>query len=221
MRILAAALIFLISPFSTATPLKYSFQGYTSSIVTDNGDYDPSSPLIRDDGFVVTNGDSLMSGYLIFDPSAVRDGPSGTGVGQVLEWSFSTQGLNYHSEGSAFHFLTFSDTSFRYLDEFPEGGYGPDVAYMGFDFRDDPFSDGPIDFPVSDFIGGDFHTTIDLARVNDDLMMWGLEGKITDLQVEEWTVPNPSSLLIMTIGLLGMFIRDMLRKKAFFCVNKS
>lgn len=213
MRILTAALIFLVCPFLFATPLKYNFQGYTTSIVTDNGDYDPSAPLIRDDGSFVTNGDVFMSGYLVFDPSEVRDGPSGSGMGQVLDWSFSTQGLTYHSDGSAFHYLTYSNTSFNYLDEFPQGGYGPDIAYMGFDFRNEPFSDGPVNFPISDFIGGDFHTTIDLARVNDGLMMWGLEGKITGLEVEAWNVPGPSSFLLMAIGLLGLLMTKVLRKR--------
>lgn len=217
MRILVFMLFSVISPLSISAPIEYSFEGYTSSIISNIGDYDPDSPLVRDDGVVVTNGDSFMSGHIAFDPDATRSGAGGTGLGEVLNWTFSTQGLTYYGEDGGFHLLTFDDSSFKYHDEVPSGGYGPDVAYMDFNFQGEPFAHGPVDFPVADFIGGSFFTAIDLAWVNDDLTMWGLEGKITDLQVEEWSVPNPSSFWIMVIGLFLMWLNSLVRPRQFTC----
>ncbi len=215
MRTLVLVLVFFISPLTMAAPIEYSFEGYTSSINLNTGDHDPSSPLVRDDGVVITNGDSFMSGHIVFDPDATRSGAGGSGLGEVLSWTFSTQGLTYYGEGGGFHFLTFEDSSFKYLDEVPSGGYGPDVAYLDFNFNGEPFSQGPDDFPIADFIDGSFSTSIDVAWVNDDLTMWGLEGKITDLQVEEWSVPSPSSFWIMVIGLLVIWLKSVARPRQF------
>lgn len=215
MRTLVLVLIFFISPASMAVPIEYSFEGYTSSIILNTGDHDPSSPLVRDDGMVITNGDSFMSGHIVFDPEATRSGAGGSGLGEVLNWTFSTQGLTYYGEGGDFHFLNFDDSSFDYLDEVPSGGYGPDVVHLDFNFNGEPFAQGPDNFPVADFIDGRFSTAIDVAWINDDLTMWGLEGKITDLQVEEFTVPNPSSFSIMIIGFFVIWLTSLVRTRKF------
>lgn len=210
MRVLMA-LVFIVIPISIsiAAPIKYSFEGYTNSIILNSGDHDPNAPLVRDDGVVVTSGDSLMSGNIVFDPDLGRNGAGGSGLGEVLSWTFSTQGLAYYGEGGGFHFLAFDDSYFKYHDEVPSGGYGPDVAYMDFNFQGEPFAQGPDILPVDDFLGGSFFTSIDLAWVNDDITMWGLEGKITDLQVEEWSVPSPSSFWIMVIGLFVIWLKSL------------
>lgn len=212
MRNLFFVLIITFSPLAISSPIKYSFEGYTSFINLNSGDHDPESPLIRDDGVVITNGDSFMQGHIVFDPDQVRSGAGGTGLGEVLSWSFSTQGLTYQGSGGGFHYLTFENSSFKYHDEIPTGGYGPDVAYMDFNFNGDPFALGADFFPVADFIGGKFFTSIDIAKVDDDTAMWGLEGKITDLQVDQWSVPAPSSIWIMAFGLLGIFFKLYKRK---------
>lgn len=215
MRTLVLVLFFLISPTLMAVPIEYSFEGYTSSIILNTGNHDPSSPLVRDDGVVITNGDSFMSGHIVFDPDAIRSGAGGSGLGEVLSWTFSTQGLTYYGEGGGFHYLNFDDSSFKYLDEVPSGGYGPDVVYLDFNFNGEPFAQGPDNFPVADFIDGRFSTAIDVAWINDDLTMWGLEGKITDLQMEELTVPNPSSFSIMIIGFFVIWLTSLVRPRKF------
>lgn len=213
MRNLIIFFIVCFSPISISSPIKYSFEGYTNYINLSSGNHDSDVALVRDDGFVVTNGNSSMNGHIIFDPAETRNGAGGTGLGEVLSWSFTTQGLTYHGAGGGFHYLTFNEGSFKYHDEVPEGGYGPDVASMSFNFNGEPFALGPDAFPIEDFIGGSFFTAIDLARISDDVTMYGLEGEITKLQVSEWSVPSPPAFWLMVFGLLGMVLNMSLKPK--------
>lgn len=212
MRTPVLLLAFFISTLSIAAPIEYSFEGYTSSIILNSGSHDSSSPLVRDDGVIITSGDSYMSGHIVFDPDVERSGAGGAGFGEVLSWTFSTQGLTYYGGGGGFHLLTFDDSSFKYHDEVPRGGYGPDVVYMDFNFQGEPFTLGPDILPVDDFIDGTFFTSVDLAWVRDDLTMWGLEGRITDFQVD---VPSPSSFGIMVIGLFFLWLKSLVRPRKF------
>ncbi|MBW4934109.1 hypothetical protein [Marinobacter sp. F4206] len=205
MRSIISILLLVAGSVCWATPITYSFEGQTTRISSNVGDQNPLTPLIRDDGVVVTNGDVSMTGQIIFDPVVTRNGAGGTGLGEVLSWSFSTQGLTYQGAGGAFHFLTFLSDSFHYADEVPTGGYGPDVVSLGFDFNGAPFSSGPDDFPVNRFIGGTFSTAIDLGVVSDVVTMYGLDGVITSMRVE--SVPGPSSLLTMAAGFSLIWLR--------------
>lgn len=205
MRSFISVILLLISSVTWAAPITYYFEGRTTSIFSNVGDQDPLAPLVRDDGVVITNGDATMTGQIIFDPLAIRSGAGGTGQGEVLSWSFSTLGLTYEGAGGAFHFLTFLDDAFRYSDEVPSGGYGPDVVSMGFDFNGGVFTSGPDDFPVNRFVGGTFSTAIDLAMVNDVVTMYGLGGEITSMRASP--VPGPSSLLTMAAGMILIWLR--------------
>ncbi len=199
MRSFLLLLLSVLGSAAWATPITYYFEGHTTAIHSTLGDLDPLTVLARDDGLVITNGDVAMAGHIVFDPAALRSGAGGSGQGEVLNWSFSTLGLTYFNSGGAFHYLDFQDHSFGYADEIAQGGYGPDVVSMAFDFDGIPFALGPVDFPISDFIGGRFSTAIDLAWVNDELSMHGLQGVITSLRTTP--VPGPASSLTMLTGL--------------------
>ncbi|MBW7470791.1 hypothetical protein QQF73_04820 [Marinobacter sp. M216] len=211
MRSIISILLLLVSSVSWAVPITYYFEGRTTRIFSNVGDQDPLAPLVRDDGVVITNGDATMTGQIVFDPAAIRSGAGGTGQGEVLSWSFSTLGLSYQGAGGAFHFLTFLDNAFRYADEVPTGGYGPDVVSMGFDFNGTPFLSGPDDFPVNRFTGGMFSTAIDLAVVNDVVTMYGLGGEITTLRA--LSVPGPSSLMTMAAGMFLIWWRRRFKNR--------
>lgn len=211
MRSSILVFLLLISSGCWAIPITYHFEGHTTRIFSNVGDQNPRVSLVRDDGVVITNGDAAMTGQIVFDPAAIRNGAGGTGLGEVLSWTFSTLGLTYQGAGGAFHFLSFLDNSFGYADEVPTGGYGPDVVSMGFDFSGAPFASGPSDFPVASFIGGSFSTAIDLAAVNDVITMYGIEGEITAMKAAP--IPGPSSLWTMTAGLLLVWVRRRLGQR--------
>lgn len=204
MRSIVIALALFISPICWSTPITYVFSGYTTSIMVNNEEYDPSIPITRTDGTFVTNGHYEIEGELVFDPIAWRDGAGGSGQGQVFSWSCNTQGLTYFGAGGGFHYLTFEENSFSYLDEIPQGGYGPDVAGIKLDFDNGPFTGGPAHFPIENFIGGYFSTAVEDGKIDDELSMQGLQGVITHLQAKVVAVPLPSSLALFA-GSLVLF----------------
>ncbi|MBZ2169939.1 hypothetical protein [Marinobacter sp. F4216] len=210
MRVATLIAASVFSSFCWSAPITYLFSGVTTNIVINTGDYDPSAPLVGDDSSLITSGDVTMNGQIVFDPELFRSGAGGEGLGEVLSWEFNTQGLSYAGAGGAFHYLDFSDNALSYLDEVPTGGFGPDVVTLDFEFSGTPFSLGPADFPIADFLGGTFSTAIDLASVSDEVVLYGLEGEITDIQVAPGptrdlvSVSGPSSLYLMLIGLLAL-----------------
>ncbi|WP_286220567.1 hypothetical protein [Marinobacter apostichopi] len=210
MRFFILVFLSMACSIGWAAPITYIFEGHTTGILSNVGDLDPRSALIRDDGLVITNGNAFMSGQIVFDPMATRSGAGGTGRGEVLSWAFSTLGLTYHNAGGAFHYLNFLSNSFVYADEVPLGGYGPDVVSMDLDFSGSPFAFGPDHFPIEDFIGGRFSTAIDLAWVNDSITMYGLTGVITSMRAS--VVPGPSSVVTLLTGLLFVWVRRPSKK---------
>lgn len=206
MRYIIFILLLVSSAACWATPITYHFHGVTTSIKMD-GDYrsDPLQSLVSDDGLVVTNGDSVMHGKIVFDPEVWRDGAGGSGWGEVLAWEFTTEGFDYWGPGGNtgnFHYLQFDDNRFTYADELPQGGYSPDVAYLRFDFGSTALANPPNHFPIESFIGGRFFTALEYPPGNySGLQMSGLEGVITKTWTKE--VTEPSSLLLFAIGLLS------------------
>ncbi|BES71674.1 hypothetical protein RE428_26920 [Marinobacter nanhaiticus D15-8W] len=219
MRILAAILALLASTICWSTPITYSFSGYATAVRINGIDTDPSSPLVRNDGKVVTNGNTAMTGNIVFDPDAWRDGAGGSGYGQVFSWTFSTLGLTYHGESGAFHYLDFYNSRFSYSDELPLGGFEqanlPDVCNISFDFDNEPFLDGPAHFPIANFIGGHFFSALEVVEIDETRTMQGLLGVITDLSVVPQPVPGPSPLLLLSTGLL-LLSRGAKRKRGRF-----
>jgi len=205
MRVIIFTLLLVSSAACWATPVTYYFHGVTNDIQTTIGRHDALVPLVRDDGIVVTNGDSVMNGEIVFDPQAWREGAGGSGWGEVLSWKYATQGLDYWGPGSdlPFHYLGFYHNRFSYLDEVPGGGYrGPDVVSLSFNFDATPFVSGPAHFPVESFIGGSFGAVNDDMWVNDDYTVYSIQGVITKMWTRQDAVPEPSSLLLLTGGLL-------------------
>ncbi|SFM53607.1 hypothetical protein [Marinobacter zhejiangensis] len=207
-RVTLCILLAVAGAESSATPINYFFEGETRNILVSGENYAPDLPLVRSDGTVIASGHTKMTGYITLDPDAWRDGAGGSGLGQVLSWGFSTEGLDYQGGGGEFHTLLFNDSAFEYLDEAPHGGYGPDVVSLIFNFNSTPFDQGANDLPVSNFSGGSFSTGIDLAWVNDQQIMQGIEGTITKLwRAEPTPVPTPSTPILMATGLLILGLR--------------
>ena len=213
MRFIVIALALCTSTACWAAPIKYIFSGYTTSITASDGNRNPNLPIAREDGAFVTNGDSKISGELVFDPSAWRDGAGGSGWGEVISWTCATEGLAYFGAGGAFHYLEFEDNSFSYLDEVPEGGYGPDVAGINLDFSNEPFADGLAHFPVEQFLGGTFFTSVEDGWISDTQTMWGVRGIITELSVAPVAVPTPSSISLL-LGGLGLIIGLQIKRSS-------
>lgn len=201
-------LFLLFSSHSFAIPITYSFVGQTQTIFNNAGSpLSPSDILPGSDGKLILNGESLVFGIITYDPEVWRSGAGGVGLSDVLQWSLSTEGRTYNSGGN-FHYLDYDDNSFLYSDEVPDGGFGPDIVNLSFNFDTNLFTDGPSDFLTHHFVDGLFSIHLESAHTSDGVLISGLAGSITQLT----RVPEPTLISLLACGWLALFFRCRLTR---------
>jgi hypothetical protein len=203
-------LLSLLSTQSLALPITYIFTGQTQTIFSSEGSYAPHDVLVGNDGSLILNGQSQVSGTITYDPDAWRSGAGGEGLSEVLHWSLNTEGRTYYSAGN-FHYLDYDSDSFFYSDEVPLGGFGPDIVNLSFNFNTNLFAGGPSDFLTEHFVDGLFSIQLEWAHTSDGVHISGLAGSITKLT----RVPESPLISLLAGGLCACFLGYIWRRRFF------